>query len=64
MKKVARQVGTDFTVSVTAFPSRQSEAIANVTLGADETVVAGIGGDGAVERATPRTFWIGLRVSR
>ena len=30
----------------------------------DETVVAGIGGDGAIERATPRTFWIGLRVSR
>ncbi len=27
----------------------------------DETVVAGIGGDGAVERATPRTLWIGLR---
>jgi outer membrane receptor protein involved in Fe transport len=30
----------------------------------DKTVVAGIGSDGAVERATPRTFWIGLRVSR
>ncbi len=30
----------------------------------DETVVAGIGSDGAIERATPRTFWIGLRVSR
>ena len=29
----------------------------------DETVVAGIGSDGAVERATPRTFWIGLRIS-
>jgi outer membrane receptor protein involved in Fe transport len=29
-----------------------------------ETVVAGLGGDGAIERATPRTFWIGLRVSR
>ena len=27
----------------------------------DELVVAGIGGDGSVERATPRTLWIGLR---
>ena len=26
-------------------------------------VVAGIGGDGSIERATPRTFWIGLRLS-
>jgi outer membrane receptor protein involved in Fe transport len=26
-------------------------------------VMAGIGGDGSVERATPRTFWIGLRLS-
>ncbi len=29
----------------------------------DELVVAGIGGDGAVERATPRTLWIGLRIA-
>jgi outer membrane receptor protein involved in Fe transport len=28
----------------------------------DERVVAGVGGDGAIERATPRTLWIGLRV--
>ena len=27
----------------------------------DELVVAGIGGDGSIERATPRTLWIGLR---
>lgn len=27
----------------------------------DEVVEAGIGGDGAIERATPRTLWIGLR---
>ena len=27
----------------------------------DELVEAGIGGDGSVERATPRTLWIGLR---
>jgi vitamin B12 transporter len=25
-------------------------------------VVAGVGGDGAIERATPRTLWIGLRL--
>ena len=25
-------------------------------------VIAGIGGDGAIERATPRTLWLGLRV--
>jgi outer membrane receptor protein involved in Fe transport len=25
-------------------------------------VMAGIGGDGAIERATPRTFWLGLRL--
>ncbi|WP_231462923.1 TonB-dependent receptor plug domain-containing protein [Sphingomonas sp. URHD0057] len=31
----------------------------NVT---DALVMAGVGGDGAVERATPRTLWIGLRL--
>ena len=30
----------------------------------DETVVAGIGGDGSVERAQPRTLWLGLRFGR
>jgi outer membrane receptor protein involved in Fe transport len=25
-------------------------------------VTAGIGGDGSVERATPRTLWIGIRL--
>lgn len=29
----------------------------------DELVVAGIGGDGSMERATPRTLWAGLRIS-
>jgi vitamin B12 transporter len=28
----------------------------------DETVMAGIGDDGTVERATPRTLWIGVRL--
>jgi outer membrane receptor protein involved in Fe transport len=31
----------------------------NVT---NELVMAGIGGDGSVERATPRTLWIGVRM--
>lgn len=30
----------------------------------DARVVAGIGGDGAIERASPRTLWIGLRIDR
>ncbi len=30
----------------------------------DERVVAGIGGDGSIERATPRTLWIGLQLTR
>jgi outer membrane receptor protein involved in Fe transport len=28
----------------------------------DALVIAGIGGDGSVERATPRTLWIGIRL--
>ena len=28
----------------------------------DKDVVAGIGGDGSVERAIPRTLWLGLRL--
>jgi outer membrane receptor protein involved in Fe transport len=30
----------------------------------NELVEAGIGGDGSIERATPRTLWIGLRLKR
>jgi outer membrane receptor protein involved in Fe transport len=29
----------------------------------NETVIAGLGSDGTVERATPRTLWLGLRLS-
>lgn len=29
----------------------------------DETVIAGVGPDGSVERATPATLWIGLRLA-
>jgi outer membrane receptor protein involved in Fe transport len=28
----------------------------------DALVMAGIGGDGSIERATPRTLWLGLRL--
>jgi outer membrane receptor protein involved in Fe transport len=28
----------------------------------NDLVMAGIGGDGSVERATPRTLWLGLRL--
>ena len=27
----------------------------------DKIVMAGINGDGSIERATPRTLWLGLR---
>lgn len=30
----------------------------------NEKVIAGIGGDGSIERATPRTLWVGIRFSR
>ena len=29
----------------------------------DETIVAGIGDEGTIERGTPRTLWIGLRLA-
>jgi outer membrane receptor protein involved in Fe transport len=28
----------------------------------DALIMAGIGSDGSVERATPRTFWVGLKL--
>lgn len=28
----------------------------------DKLVIAGVGGDGSIERATPRTLWLGLRL--
>ena len=43
--------------------SRRVQVIARGQNLLDEDVVAGIGDDGTVERATPRTIWIGLRLA-
>jgi outer membrane receptor protein involved in Fe transport len=52
--------------TVDAFASwpltRGLQLIARVENLANELVMAGIGGDGAIERATPRILWVGLRV--
>jgi outer membrane receptor protein involved in Fe transport len=52
-----------FTVdAVGRFPLGRSLAIeARVENAGDARVLAGISGDGTEERATPRTFWIGIR---
>lgn len=44
--------------------SRELQAVIRTENLFDERVVAGLGNDGSVERATPRTFWIGLRFAR
>jgi outer membrane receptor protein involved in Fe transport len=41
--------------------TRRLQIIARGTNLLDETVIAGLGSDGTVERATPRTLWLGLR---
>ena len=38
------------------------QLLARVENATDALVIAGIGSDGSVERATPRTLWIGLRL--
>jgi vitamin B12 transporter len=38
------------------------QIVARVENATDALVMAGIGSDGSVERATPRTLWIGLRL--
>jgi vitamin B12 transporter len=38
------------------------QLVARVENATDALVMAGIGADGSVERATPRTWWIGLRL--
>jgi outer membrane receptor protein involved in Fe transport len=42
--------------------TRQVQLVARGENITNALVVAGIGGDGAVERATPRTLWIGVRL--
>jgi outer membrane receptor protein involved in Fe transport len=42
--------------------ARRLQIVARVENATDALVMAGIGGDGSVERATPRTLWIGLRL--
>jgi outer membrane receptor protein involved in Fe transport len=41
---------------------RRLQLIARAENLTDAVVMAGIGGDGSIERATPRTLWIGLRL--
>ena len=42
--------------------ARRLQLVTRVENMTDALVMAGIGGDGSVERATPRTLWLGLRV--
>jgi outer membrane receptor protein involved in Fe transport len=42
--------------------SRRLQVVARGENITNALVMAGIGGDGSIERATPRTLWIGLRV--
>jgi outer membrane receptor protein involved in Fe transport len=52
--------------TVDAFASwpltRRVELVARGENLTDALVMAGIGGDGSIERATPRTLWIGIRL--
>ena len=42
--------------------TRQVQLVARGENITDALIMAGIGGDGSVERATPRTLWIGVRL--
>jgi outer membrane receptor protein involved in Fe transport len=42
--------------------ARRVQIVARAENITDALVIAGIGGDGSVERTTPRTLWIGLRI--
>ncbi|MFL6759522.1 TonB-dependent receptor [Sphingomonas sp.] len=42
--------------------ARRLQMVARIENMTDALVIAGIGGDGSVERATPRTLWLGLRL--
>ena len=42
--------------------SKRLQLVARAENLTDALVMAGIGGDGSIERATPRTLWLGLRL--
>ena len=42
--------------------TRELQLVARAENLTDALVMAGIGGDGSVERATPRTLWVGVRL--
>ena len=42
--------------------ARRLQLVARVENATDALVMAGIGADGSIERATPRTLWLGLRM--
>lgn len=42
--------------------SRRSQLVARGENLSNASVIAGVGGDGSIERATPRTLWLGLRL--
>ena len=47
----------------TSWPlARRLQIVARVENATDALVMAGIGSDGSVERATPRTLWLGVRL--
>ena len=75
---IVRRVGAQFeddlntrslkgATTVDAFASwplaRRVQIVARAENLFDQTVVAGVGGDGSIERATPRVLWLGLRFS-
>jgi outer membrane receptor protein involved in Fe transport len=53
---------TTFDASAAWPLARRLQLITRVENAADALVVAGLGSDGSIERATPRTLWIGLRL--
>ena len=51
--------------AIVAWPiARRLQFVARAENLTNSLVMAGIGGDGSVERATPRTLWIGIQLGR
>jgi vitamin B12 transporter len=53
---------TTFDASASWPLSQRLQLVARAENLTNALVMAGIGGDGSIERATPRTWWIGLRL--